>query len=145
VLLQEGQSAELTSAPERRETEGSISSYHVDTDTSTIRSCIANIAKINARQNDKAHRDTQRNRKISSIGSMNSTVGQAYYNLNTTAPRRSMTKFAAARMSVGGSTSFSGTQTASSMRFKKHTGSFYNPSHGRSPKMVPEHAFFPSN
>ena len=71
----------------RSDTEGSVSSYFVDTDTTVIRNCIASIAKINKKQNDKAHRETQRNRKISSIGSMNSTLGQAYYNLNSAAPR----------------------------------------------------------
>lgn len=73
--MQETNANELTNAPKRSETEGSVSSYFVDTDTSVIKSCIGAIAKINQRQNDKAHRETQRNRKISSIGSMNSTLG----------------------------------------------------------------------
>lgn len=59
----------------RTKTEGSISTFVVDYDTTQIRSCIEKIAKINKKQVDAAFKETQRNRKISSIGSMNVTLG----------------------------------------------------------------------
>ena len=73
---------ERSSGHTRTRTEGSISTFVVDYDTTQIRSCIEKIAKINKKQVDAAFKETQRNRKISSIGSMNVTLGQAYFNLN---------------------------------------------------------------
>lgn len=54
----------------------------IDYDTNLIKNCIKKISTINQKQIETAYKETQRNRKISSIGSMNVTLGQAYFNLN---------------------------------------------------------------
>lgn len=42
---------------------------------SVIKSCIERIAKINKKQVKKAFDETQRNRNMGSVGSMNTTLG----------------------------------------------------------------------
>lgn len=61
------------------------SDQSVQYDPNKIKRFINKINQINMKQTEQAFKETQRNRKISSIGSIhNITIGQAYYNLNKT-------------------------------------------------------------
>jgi len=69
-----------------KDSDSVLSSDHsVQYDPFKIKRYINKINQINVRQTEQAFKETQRNRKISSIGSIhNITIGQAYYNLNKT-------------------------------------------------------------
>ena len=128
------------------ETSGTISSYQVDTDVSVIRSCIERIAKINKKQVKKAFDETQRNRNMGSVGSMNTTLGQAYFNLKSEAPRlqtgndRRGSLFSSGFNTRGDMGLTNTADTNKSTRYRKHQGSFFAPKDGRSPKLIPAHA-----
>lgn len=93
-------------------------------DPQKIRNYINRINKINQKQTEQAFKETQRNRKISSIGSIhNITIGQAYYNLNkTTQP------------------GFQGFGTRKSyMAKQRERGSFFQPGFPRTANAPPRH------
>ena len=88
IAIKDSNDQQQVAVPERSSegvSKASSSVMAIDYNMDTVKGCIQRISLLNNKQQDRAMKETARNRKVNSIGSFeNMTIGQAYYNLNKT-------------------------------------------------------------
>ena len=88
IAIKDSNDQQQVAVPEKSSegvSKASSSVMAIDYNMDTVKGCIQRISLLNNKQQDRAMKETARNRKVNSIGSFeNMTIGQAYYNLNKT-------------------------------------------------------------